>query len=345
MEEFDNGLDKKFKFDFSDPCVSAIEVPKLKEFLDKDPEAVLIFYGGEPLLQIDKIKSIMDQIDIPFRMQTNGIFLDKLPSKYLNRIGKILVSIDGDKERTNKNRGEGTYEKVMSNIKLIKENGYEGEIIARMTIAQDCPDLYEQVLNLINLGFTSVHWQLDVGFYKTDYKKEIMENFFEQYNKSISKLIEYWVSEIEKGNVLNIYPFLAIVQSILKDEPAKLRCGAGHSGYAISTSGKIVACPIMNNIEDFKAGDINTDPKDLKKFEIDECSECEYKDLCGRRCLYWRKAKLWPKEGDEMVCNSIKHYIREIQLIMPKIIEAIEKDTIKEDSFNHEKYFGPEIIP
>ncbi len=38
MEEFDNGLEEKFKFDFSDPCVSQVEVAKLKEFIDKDPK-------------------------------------------------------------------------------------------------------------------------------------------------------------------------------------------------------------------------------------------------------------------------------------------------------------------
>ena len=345
MKEFDNGLEKKFKFDFSDPCVSEVEISKLKEFLNKDPEAVLIFYGGEPLLQIDKIKEIMDSIDVPFRIQTNGIFLDKLPKGYLNRIGKILVSIDGNKERTNKNRGEGTYEKVISNIELIKENGYKGEIVARMTIAQDCPDIYEQVLFLIKIGFTSVHWQLDVGFYKTDFEKEKMKKFFEKYNKSISKLIEYWINEIQKGNVLKLYPFLGIVNSILKEEPAKLRCGAGHSGYAISTSGKIVACPIMNNIEDFKAGDINTEPKNLKKFEMNECKNCDVLDLCGGRCMYWRKAKLWPEEGDKMICDSIKYYIREIQLNMPKIIDSIINNIVSNTDFNFEKYFGPEIIP
>ena len=126
MDEFDNGLEEKFEFDFGEPCVSKVEVEKLKSFMEKDKDAVIIFYGGEPLLQIDKIKTIMDEIDVPFRMQTNGILLHLLPAKYLNRISKILISLDGDSERTNFNRGKDTYEKVMKNIKLIKKNGYSG---------------------------------------------------------------------------------------------------------------------------------------------------------------------------------------------------------------------------
>lgn len=68
---------------------------------------------GEPLLEIEKIKEIIDKIHVPFRMQTNGKLLDKIPFNYLKKIDKILISLDGDKERTNFNRGEETYEKVM----------------------------------------------------------------------------------------------------------------------------------------------------------------------------------------------------------------------------------------
>lgn len=56
MEEFDNGLDKKFNFDFSEPERFCIKADELKKFLDKDKNPVLIFYGGEPLLEIEKNK-------------------------------------------------------------------------------------------------------------------------------------------------------------------------------------------------------------------------------------------------------------------------------------------------
>jgi uncharacterized protein len=53
FEEFDNELGKKFKFDFSAPENLEVPVEKLKEFLKKDKKAVLIFYGGEPLLNVE----------------------------------------------------------------------------------------------------------------------------------------------------------------------------------------------------------------------------------------------------------------------------------------------------
>ena len=346
MEEFDNGLDKKFKFDFTSPESSTVDLKKLKRFLLKDEDAVLIFYGGEPLMEIEKIKRIMDEIHIPFRMQTNGKLLDKLPAKYVNRIKRILVSLDGTRKRTDLNRGIGTYDKVISNLNLIKQNGYKGELIARMTIAQEYPDIYEQVLSLIDAGFNSVHWQIDAGMYKFDYNYEKFKKFSEEYNKSISKLIDYWVEDMKKGKVLKLYPFLAIVDSLLKGEATSLRCGAGYEGYAISTDGKIVACPIMNCIENFKAGDLNTDPKNLKKFDVGgKCLKCEYLDRCGGRCLYTNKAELWPEQGTELICSTIKHLIDELEKKLPKIQELIDQKIIAKRQFSYEKYFGPEIIP
>jgi len=343
MDE-ENELNKKFKFDFNCPSKFFADVGKLKSFLDNDKEAVLVFYGGEPLLEIDKIKEIIDKINVPFRMQTNGKLLDKLPAKYLNKIGKILVSLDGNKDRTDYNRGQGTYDKVMQNVQLIKDNGYKGELIARMTIS--FTDVFDQVLNLVDAGFESVHWQLDAGFYKTDFDEKEFAKFINSYNESITKLINYWIIEMENSRVLKLYPFLAIVDSLLKNETAKLRCGAGHSGFAISTDGKIYPCPIMNCMEDFVAGNLDSKPEELKKFNVEgKCLKCEIKDLCGGRCLYWNKTKLWPEKGDELICKTIKHLISELKNKMPEIKKLIDEGIIKQSDFDYEKYFGPEIIP
>jgi sulfatase maturation enzyme AslB (radical SAM superfamily) len=102
----------------------------------------------------------------------------------------------------------------------------------------------------------------------------------------------------------------------------------------------------MNNIESFKAGNLDSNPSELKKFSCkDVCGDCEVYDLCGGRCIYWRKAKLWPKIGDEMICDSIKFYIKLINSKMDGIYSLIEKGIIKEEDFDYEDYFGLEIIP
>ena len=337
--------DEPFTYDFSAPSRSEVDVHSLKAFLERDENPVLIFYGGEPLLEIEKMKEIIDAIDIPFRIQTNGTLLDRLSRTYLNRIGKILISLDGGKERTDSNRGKGTYNRIMKNVTRIKD-GYKGELIARMTIAQDYPDIYEQVVSLLEDGFSSVHWQLDAGFYRFDFDEEKFRAFVDGYNKGISALLDYWVQQMEKGRIIMLYPFVGIVSSLLAREKTSLRCGAGHRGYCITTNGKVVACPIASHVTDFAAGTLKADPSQLKQYDVaGRCLSCALEDVCGGRCLYWNKAHLWPEEGDDLICRTVNHLIAELKRKFPAIEELIQKGVIQREGFEYEKYFGPEIIP
>lgn len=347
MKEFGNELEEKFEFDYSAPVDSEIDVEKLKKFILKDKNPVIIFYGGEPLVNKEKIIEIIDNIDAEFCMQTNGKLLDELPSEYMNRFSRILVSIDGDKKRTNFNRGGETYELVLKNLKLIRAKGYKGEIIARMTISQEFPDIFEQVMHLIELKiFDSAHWQLDAGFYKFDFVEEKFKKFVEEYNKSISKLIDFWIEEMCEGKVLKLYPFIGIMRDTLKNTKTKLRCGAGHSGYAITTNGTITTCPIMNCIKNFYIGDLESNPNKLKEISVIEpCTSCDYLDLCGGRCLYSNYAKLWPREGEELICASVKFLIDALRARKNEVEKLISDGKISLKNFEYEKYFGPEIIP
>jgi len=350
MKEFDNSLSKKFEFDFTAPCECEVDVDKLKKFLKQDEKPIIIFYGGEPLLNIEKIKEVIDNVDAEFRMQTNGKLLDKLEISYLKKISKILVSIDGTEERTDYNRGKENYKTVLENIKKIRRQGYRGEIVARMTIAQEFPDLFSQVMHLVDLIkqnlFDSVHWQIDAGFYESDFNEKEFSNFVEKYNQEITKLINWWLEEMKLGKVWKFYPFLGIFENLYFNKSAKLMCGAGHSGFAITTDGKIVACPIMNNIKNFYCGSINSKISEIKKISpIEPCLSCDYFEKCGGRCLYSNYAKLWGEKGQKLICKTVKHLIYEVNKKIPEIKNLIYRRQISEKDFEFEKYFGPEIIP
>lgn len=357
MQEFDNHLGDKFNFDFSAPKDFSADLKKLKRFILQDKDPVIIFYGGEPLLQLEKIKQIIDifkETGTRFCMQTNGKLLNNIPDEYLHNFSKILVSIDGDKERTDYNRGKGNYDLVLSNINLIRRNGFKGEIVARMCLSPlpktkvDVSDIEKQVKHLIKLSlFDSVHWQIDAGFYAHDYNKKDFSEFVKKYNASVKKLLNFWVSEMNKGRVLKIYPFLGIFETLYYNKKTKLRCGAGYEGYAVTTDGKIAACPIMNNITNFYVGNIgDSNPKKLKQFSPEPpCTECSYLNSCGGRCLYSNKAKLWSEEGQKQICETVIFLIEEIKKKIPEIKQLMSEGKIKESQFEYEKYFGPEIIP
>jgi len=346
MNEFKNGLENKWEYDNNTPCDSEVSIKKIKEFLSKDKNPTLIFYGGEPLIKMERMCKIIDEVDAKFCIQTNGTLLNKIPNKYLMKFSKILVSLDGDRTVTDFNRGKGRYDQVVSNIKKIRKEGFTNEVVARITISKEFPNILNQVQHLFNLElFDSVHFQIDAGFYKNDFNEGEFRNFVKDYNDSISKLINWWVEEMKEGKVRKIYPFLGIYDSLANGCHNKLPCGAGHSNYTITTSGKLSACPIMNSIKDFYCGNLDSEIENIKKIECDSCKNCNYYPICGGRCLYSNYAKLWPKIGMDMICDTIKFLIDKIEERLEEIAELVESGAIKKNNFEFEKYFGPEIIP
>ena len=189
MKEFENGLEEKWNYDSETTFDSEVLIERLKKLLK--PTDTLIFYGGEPLVRIDKMKEIMDSVDCRFCIQTNGVFLDKLDFDYVKRLDKMLVSIDGTRERDVENKGPIHYDKAVANVRMLRDKGYAGEIVARMVISK--PDVYEQVKAILDLDlFDSVHWQIDAGFYKNDFEEMKFREFVEKYNKSLDKLLDFW---------------------------------------------------------------------------------------------------------------------------------------------------------
>lgn len=347
-------FDESVRYDFNIPQDTSVTTSNLKNLAKDDDDFIITFYGGEPLLKIDMIKKILDEnIAKEYMIQTNGIFLDKLEPKYTNMLSTILLSIDGTRKHTNERRGEGVYEKVTQNANLIRQNGFKGEIIARMTVDETC-DIYENVTYLFendDFKFTSVHFQLDAQFWSNDYSTRNFGKWVnEKYNPKIKKLIDFWYEKIEKENkVLRIYPFVGIMQTLLTDQKEQMRCGAGHSVLGIQTNGKIVACPITAGYKPLYMGDVKTSTlNQIKKNAIlpeNPCPKCEIYDICGGRCLYASKTKYWGDKGFNEVCLTIFFLVDALREKLPSIEEKIKIKQIKLEDFNYIKYNGCEIIP
>lgn len=341
-----------FEIDYSMPTSINYDIEKLKRFCEKDPEITLVFYGGEPLLKIDKMEEIMDKIKAKrFILQTNGILLDKLKPNYMNKLHTILVSIDGNEELTDFYRGKGTYRKVIENVNLLRKKGFKGEIIARMTVLEPT-NIYEQVKWLLfnkECPFESIHWQLDALFWKNDFKKRNFSEWIKKdYNPQIKKLVEFWVKYMEEnGKVLKIYPFLGIMQSLLLNEKSLLRCGAGWTMFNIQTDGNISPCPVMAGMKDFYLGNIeSSNPLSLKKvFVSSPCTECHIYEICGGRCLYANVTKLWGEKGFKLVCKTVENLINSLKEFLPKVKKLIFEKRISLKDFEYTKYNSCEIIP
>ena len=330
-------------------------IDDLKKFISLDENPILEFYGGEPLLRIDTMKNIMDSIPhAKFVIQTNGMNLDKLESKYLKKFHSILVSIDGKKAVTDKERGDGVYDRILQKIKIIRQKGFRGDIVARMTVLQGT-DIFENVKHLLTLEqcFDHVHWQLDFEMFWEAWENTVpgLPEWIDSYNSGISLLVKWWIGEIERtGRVAGIVPFIGVMRSLLQGENSRLRCRSGIDFFTIMPDGRISACPVSIDFDFSVVGSIYEDaPSSLvDRSNVGEpCTSCDIFSICGGRCLFVNRSQhLLREDGYAMICRTVKHLIMELQETVPHVHALIDAGIIDMSTFDYPEFNnGCEIIP
>ena len=339
--------------DYSLPGSMSYDIDTLVRFLRKERNPILVFYGGEPLLKIDSLTEIMDKIrNARFMIQTNGLLLDRLEPSYVNRFETILVSVDGDETLTDYYRGKGTFREVARNVQAIRQNGFKGELVARMTVGEET-EIDRQVLALIDnpeIPVSSVHWQLDALFWQNDFPRRRFAEWSQlDYNPRLRNLVRIWLEHMrDSGEVMRIYPFVGVMQSLLDGEPSRLRCGAGWTMFNIQTDGNITPCPVMAGMKDFYVGNIRESEPNLLRDAVhvsEPCTGCDIYPICGGRCLYANATKLWGKEGFNQVCGTVRNMVEALRETLPEVRELLAEEKIQLEDFDYTKYNSCEIIP
>lgn len=85
-----------------------------------------IFAGGEPLVRKEDIIKLCEKHnDCAFHAFTNGTLIDEELCKDMQRVGNLslAISIEGFRESNDSRRGEGTFDKVMKAMDLMKKHG------------------------------------------------------------------------------------------------------------------------------------------------------------------------------------------------------------------------------
>lgn len=326
---------------------------QLEEFLRRDRTPItLLFYGGEPTLRIPLMMDIMDRFsDARFMLQTNALLLDRIPERYVHRIHSILVSIDGTEMTTDFYRSDGVYERVLHNVRWLREIAFEGDVVARMTVSEQT-DIFRDVTHLLELEdppFDHVHWQLNVVWDAEGNWTNFNGWLKNSYKPGLRRLATYWVNEMHGGKVLGVVPFLPTMYSVLTGKKSRLRCGSGIDTFAIHLDGSIGVCPISPDWEFSIVGHIgNTKPEDLRNvMQVNEpCPSCDIFDICGGRCLFANRQRLWGEEGFSKVCGTIRHLVDVLRQSENEIQQLIDAGVIELTDFQYPEYNnGCEIIP
>ena len=85
---------------------------------------VVILAGGEPLLRMDLLESAAQHEDIIFPIFTNGVLMDSDRTRFFKKHKNLIpiLSIEGDKKRTDERRGEGIYNNITTAAEVLRRN-------------------------------------------------------------------------------------------------------------------------------------------------------------------------------------------------------------------------------
>ncbi|MCX8187100.1 MAG: TIGR04084 family radical SAM/SPASM domain-containing protein [Nitrososphaeria archaeon] len=322
---------------------------RLLEELFREGDSIA-FYGGEPLLNTDFMRNVMETFDAEhYIIQTNGLLADKLDEGLLKKMDTILLSIDGRVDVTDKNRGRGVYEAVVKSAKKLRVAGFRGDLVARMAVTQDS-DIYLDVSHLLDLGFFDhVHWQLSMIWVDKGEWSNLWWWINESYRPGLERLLREWIGALREGVVRGIVPFQGILKRILHGGPCP-PCGSGVDSFTILTDGRVVSCPIAVSEEWAAVGVLGgVNRADLEKYkpEISEpCKSCNYFRECGARCLYTHMERLWGDEGVRATCEVSRYLIDLIRGKISEIFGAASDGVIPIDEILYPKYSNTvEVMP
>jgi len=259
----------------------------------KDPKAdhyEISFWGGEPLLEFEMIKKLINYAEKKFGSKvifggtTNGILLDEYKLKYLrDHRAKMMISLDGTKEYHDKYRvfpdGRGSWDFI--NIPLILEIWPDARFRISLTkemvprFSDICIELYEK-------------YKMDWLAFSPVYEHDFTDEDFRVLGHHFQRLREYLSRHPEKF----CYHITDPGRGIWQDYP----CGAGRTYIGIGVDGKIYPCHRFEKFgeenrkerEQWCIGDIWNGFNDKRQMFLD------YPKVRRRQCVEERNCVYYP---------------------------------------------------
>lgn len=264
------------------------------------------FTGGEPTIHKDffEILNYAKSLGFFISLGTNGIWdKEKLENIKNSGIRIIIISLDGPKDYNDSVRGIGTFDKVVSTLKQLRENKDLVLKINCVLTKQNKSYLAKIVKIADSLGVNTINFvplKL-IGRANSELGVLTKKDMFEIVSK---------IKELRKQYKVRIQTYFDILDDNLGFSGSLLNqksCGAGIEASAISPFGEVYGCVVSpaNQLEDTKAkelfiaGNLNQDSlmdiwldssrwvfRNLTKVKCEKCLNCKfYINRCFGNCI------------------------------------------------------------
>ena len=265
----------------------------------------LDFFGGEPLLNFEVVKSIVTYArskekeynkKFRFTITTNGLLLDDDKTDFINReMSNVVLSIDGRKEVNDKVRrridNSGCYESILPKFKNLVLKRNHSNYYVRGTFTNYNLDFTEDVLHLNSLGFDQISVEPVVSDADKEYAitEQHLPIIFNEYDKLAKEILRY--KKEERG--FNFFHFMID----LEQGPCAIKrlrgCGCGNEYVAVTPDGDLYPCHQFVGQDEYLmgsviTGDINSKLKEkfsnANIYTKEECNKCWAKFYCSGGC-------------------------------------------------------------
>jgi uncharacterized protein len=309
------------------PEVARGAVDFLMEVSGNLDKVELVFFGGEPLLNVTLIAEVVDYARraaarrgkmVDFALTTNATLLTEKTVAFLtqHRIG-VTVSIDGLPRVHNRFRqfpdGSPSFEVILPGIQRLLSAPASKPVVARVTVAGDPNDVPASLDYLIDLGFAEAGFapvttanpafRLDAGG-----MKQLLNQF--------ELLSERFLDLAREDKLLGFTNLIDLLVTLHEGEVRSYPCGAGLGLFSVSTDGSIYLCQRLTGEDQAAMGSIfdGIDAARLEAFRRSghlsskpECRKCWAQVICAGGCYH----EALVREGELTAANL--HYCRWIQ--------------------------------
>ncbi len=263
------------------------------------------FFGGEPLLNFNVLKMLVDYgqclarergKEIKFTVTTNAVLLDGPAGDFLNsRNISVVLSLDGRPPVHDAMRpfpdGKGSYDIVLRNIKFFLESRDYRDYHIRGTFTAANPDFARDVEHLASLGFYNISLEPVVSGPGEEYALggRVLEEITSQY-EVLTRLI---LDMRREGRHINFFHFNIDLDGGPCLPKRMSGCGAGHQYLAVDPDGVLYPCHQFVGREGFAMGDVFSGVqrwdlarrfKNTHLYRKEGCPGCWAKFFCSGGC-------------------------------------------------------------
>ena len=263
------------------------------------------FFGGEPLLNFDVVKSLVAYArsiekeknkNFRFTLTTNGVNIDDEVIEFANKeMHNVVLSLDGRKEVHDRFRvdyvGNGSWDKIVPKFqKLVKARGNKNYYM-RGTFTHFNPDFLNDIKEMLSLGFTELSMEPVVC--KKEDASALTEEDFPVLSEQYEKLAELMIERDKEGKPFTFYHYMLD----LKGGPCVYKrisgCGSGTEYMAVTPWGDLYPCHQFVGEEKFKLGNVfdgvtnfeaQNEFASCNLYSREECKNCWARLYCSGGC-------------------------------------------------------------